>query len=192
MYYIYSITNLINGKLYIGQTINPNKRWRQHQANNRMSPLNNSIKKYGAVNFIYQIIAQAKSLEDIDILEIQIIKQYDSTNPTIGYNIEPGGNGRKTPTEESRRKMSESRRGKKHSKEWCENISLGQIGKIISEETYRHLQTVNIGRKHTDETKQKVSESLKGNNRRTGIPHSQETKDRISKTMKEKRSRFNQ
>ena len=51
--YVYKITNLINGKSYIGQTINIERRFKEHciKHYNYVSLINNAIKKYGSSNF---------------------------------------------------------------------------------------------------------------------------------------------
>jgi hypothetical protein len=46
-----------------------------------------------------------------------------------------------------------------------------------------HSRLENLGRKCSDETRAKVSKSLMGNQRRSGIPHTQETKDQIGKSV---------
>ena len=92
---VYSITNSVNGKMYIGQTIQPLKN-RMHQhlykaRKGKMLPLYSSIRKYGWDNFKCEIIGYAKSKEELDDMEIKHIKINDSTS--IGYNIAHGGGG---------------------------------------------------------------------------------------------------
>lgn len=98
-YAIYKHTNLINGKVYIGQSVNPHKRW--NNGNGYLIKNDNgeyiqpafahAIIKYGWSNFSHEIIKFAFSQEDADNLEKQFIEQYKSTNPKYGYNILKGG-----------------------------------------------------------------------------------------------------
>lgn len=89
--YIYQITNLINGKIYIGQTNNITKRWSNHKCGN--SPdmaIAKAIKKYGADNFSFEILYRNISIDQIDELEIKIIAEKNSRVPN-GYNVALGG-----------------------------------------------------------------------------------------------------
>ena len=96
---IYCFTNNINGKKYIGQSISKgNARYNNHKSSYKNpddceyeSPLHRAFRKHGFENFTYEILAQ--DIESIDLLnqlEIQYIKQYNCQIPN-GYNIEPGG-----------------------------------------------------------------------------------------------------
>lgn len=92
--YIYKITNQINGLIYIGQTNNPNRRWREHQllgaSNQRKhSLLYNAIHKYGVHNFIFEVIEGP--IENYNEREKYWISYYDSQNKEKGYNLTPGG-----------------------------------------------------------------------------------------------------
>lgn len=96
---IYKITNLINNKIYIGQTIVPEPiRWQQHifwaynNPNNDCPALCNAIKKYGKKNFKREILERVKN-EELNDKEIYYIDLYNSTNKEIGYNISSGGSG---------------------------------------------------------------------------------------------------
>ena len=54
MFYLYTITNLLNNKIYVGQTVRPKERWSQHKAyakNNPVQYVHRAIKKYGPENF---------------------------------------------------------------------------------------------------------------------------------------------
>ncbi len=88
---IYKITNLLNNKIYIGQTIHPNKRWWEHnqKANTYADnyPIHLAIAKYGKDNFSFEILEWT---EDYDNRERELIKEYNSLVP-YGYNLIEGG-----------------------------------------------------------------------------------------------------
>lgn len=95
---IYKITNLVNGKFYIGQSINIENRWKKHKqiSNQENSPCYNyplyrSIRKYGIDNFSFEIIEICEK-KDLNDREIYWIYTLNSTNKNIGYNICNGGN----------------------------------------------------------------------------------------------------
>lgn len=88
---IYKITNLLNNKAYIGQSIHPNRRWaehKQHAFNNLDNyPIHCALRKYGVENFSFEILEWT---ENYNIREQQFIKEYNSLIPN-GYNIGEGG-----------------------------------------------------------------------------------------------------
>ena len=92
--YIYKITNKLNGKIYIGQTSDYKRRFREHQncgyGNDDHNLLYLAISKYGKDNFIYEVIEGP--IEDYNEREKYWINYYDSTNKEKGYNILEGGN----------------------------------------------------------------------------------------------------
>lgn len=92
---IYKITNQINGKVYIGQSVNIKERWRRHRTavnENTNLPLYRAIQKYGLENFTFEVIEECLKKE-LDEKEIYWIKYYNSINPERGYNLSLGGNG---------------------------------------------------------------------------------------------------
>ncbi len=92
-YKIYMHKNKINGKVYIGQTKrNLTKRWGRNGIGYKDSPIFwKAIQKYGWDNFEHILIAEDLTKEEANILEKDYIKQYQSTNPNYGYNIDLGG-----------------------------------------------------------------------------------------------------
>ena len=97
---IYKITNLINGKIYIGQTcMSEPQRWQQHiwcadnNPNNDSPHLCHAIKKYGRANFKREILEEIDDKDTLNDREIFYISLFHTTDPTIGYNIAMGGDG---------------------------------------------------------------------------------------------------
>ena len=102
--YIYCITNTLNNKTYIGQTIQrPSHRWAHHKcANNRKhvdTYIDRAIAKYGEENFRFEVIDTiVKNNKEelfplLDKLEISYINKYHSLWNDNGYNISSGGQG---------------------------------------------------------------------------------------------------
>ena len=109
MGYIYRITNSVNNKVYIGQTINdPEIRWNSHIKNvkdlsiNR--PLVDAMRVLGIDKFHMDIIIICFD-DTLDDIEIEQIKRYNSLHPN-GYNYTEGGHFHKRPSEALRQKLS--------------------------------------------------------------------------------------
>lgn len=193
---IYTATNKLNGKIYVGQTTRSLKRriWEHSKDTSRKSLINQAIKKYGIENFDWKIIFDAGSLEELNIKEIEFVEFYNSVAPN-GYNLTYGGlntrlseitkqklsevNKGKKHTEETRLKMSLSRKGKKHSEEHKRKISEAHKGKILSEETKLKI-SLNNG-SHNLEARQKMSEAHKG------VSFTKERKRKMSEAQKRRR-----
>ena len=93
---IYKITNNINNKSYIGQSINIEKRIKEHFWKSFLekdisftSILHTAIRKYGKENFVIEVLEEC-SLEELDDKEKYYIKKYNTISPN-GYNILSGG-----------------------------------------------------------------------------------------------------
>ena len=87
--YVYVIKNLINGKRYIGQTNNLQRRWQEHKHDKRKGHLLYlAIKKYGEENFRMDPLYYG---EDYNRVEKNWIILYETRDPDKGYNIAPGG-----------------------------------------------------------------------------------------------------
>lgn len=86
---IYKITNLINHKSYIGQSVNPERRFQQHCYNREkyVSLIDKAINKYGRENFKFEIIGWFEDYNEKEQYYIQCLR----TLVPYGYNIVPGG-----------------------------------------------------------------------------------------------------
>lgn len=94
---IYKITNVINGKMYIGQTTKTyiNDRWCQHKNNARngkSSYLYNAIRKYGEENFKFKVLLHKIPIDKLDFYEQLWIYKLRTKSPN-GYNLTDGGGG---------------------------------------------------------------------------------------------------
>ena len=115
--FIYQIKNKINGKSYIGQTIkDPQERWKKHisiskkEGHKDTSYIHKALRKDGPENFVFEVIDTAKSREELDRKEQFHIKELNTLVPN-GYNISTGGQFSKEIDAETRKKISESKKG---------------------------------------------------------------------------------
>lgn len=158
--FIYKYENKINHKVYIGQTTDLVNRKASHRYKSTFtkSKFYNAVRKYGWDNFDFDVIAQVeedtleKVTEVLDELEINFIKKYNSFNK--GYNSTSGGHSyrgkevsedfreyckNRTYSDETRHKMSESRKRVKVSDETRKKLSAA--AKRNNFAAYRELTT---------------------------------------------------
>ena len=161
-YCVYCHTNKINGKKYIGQTCQkPEVRWGNNgngykpKGKNVRSYLWNSICKYGWNEFEHEILKDGLSFEEANYWEkyyINLFRTFTGYKDSNGYNQTLGGDGTA---------------GAKHTEEWKKCASERMTGEL------NH----NYGKKASEETRRKLSESHRGT---TGKHHSEETKQKMS------------
>ncbi len=113
---IYKITNKLNGKIYIGQTVQTiNDRWSDHcrpclgQHVNR-SAIASAIRLHGKENFSMEKIDAAGTMESLNLLEVHYIQKFSSLSPN-GYNLELGGDSKRCH-EETKAKISQTLKGR--------------------------------------------------------------------------------
>jgi group I intron endonuclease len=93
MAYIYKTTNLVNNKIYIGQTKKSKDKSTSYIGSGKL--LVEAIKEFGKSSFT-KIILEEIETDDIHLIderEIFWIEFYDSRNRSIGYNTTKGGSG---------------------------------------------------------------------------------------------------
>lgn len=175
MYTVYKHT-APNGKVYIGITgRKPEYRWNNGNGYKNNPHFYRAILKYGWENIKHEILYEGLTKEQACDLEIQLIAKYDATNPRKGYNTSTGGECGALgvhPSAETRRKMSEARKGKH-----------------FGVEHRRKIGEANKGRHHSLEARKKMSEAGKGkipwNKGKKGVQHlSHETRRKISESLK--------
>ena len=160
---VYKITNLLDDKKYVGQTIfSLEHRWKQHQSKRSdCRYLKHAIQKYGKDNFEIKILSRCISTEEMNHREQYYIKLFNTLAPN-GYNLLSGGKNRKASID-TKKKMSESHKkswtqerklkqslatkGKKHSKEHKLKISAGLMGHVVTSETLKKLSNSHMGQK---------------------------------------------
>jgi group I intron endonuclease len=181
---IYKIENLINGKCYIGQSAELNKRKQQHfrmLENNKHENqhIQNSCNKYGKENFVFCVLLYCEPFE---------LTHYEQLFVNIFH-----------PEYNIRKECVDSNRGIKRSEESIQKFRLSVMGHSVSEETRRKLSLANSGKSYTrglkmsEETKRKISLSKQNlseearrnisiSAKRRGI--SEETRKKIGLAMK--------
>ena len=147
---IYKIENLVNGKTYIGSSINIEQRWSQHRwflnTSSHHSPhLQRSFDKYGQDKFSFEILQELEFAETLLVVEQVYFSLYKPE-----YNVLPiaGSPKSRKLTEETRKKMSDAKKGKPHSQETREKMSNSRKGRTHSEEHRKSMSLSRIGKKH--------------------------------------------
>ena len=172
-YIIYKITNLINGKIYIGQ----------HQTFNlddgymgSSGILNNAIKKYGIKNFKKEILKECDTFDEMNRAEAEIVDKDFIARPDT-YNVSVGGTFgwencnkalRNNEEKEALRKKHAAEQIRKHVKEHPEfknNVSNGL------KRYYSKHESVWVGKKHKEETKAKIGKANAIHQRGSGNSH---------------------
>lgn len=173
---VYKTTNLITGKIYIGQDSNNNPKY---LGSGRL--LKKSIKKYGKEHFKKEILETCESAKHLNERELYWITTYDSTNKYIGYNMRIYPNGLYTPesrkaqrckghTIETKSKISIALKKYVKTKEHREALSLSHRGKTMNHLTKEQRAKFGnpgeknpmYGKKHSVETRKLISEKATG------------------------------
>ena len=114
---VYKITNILNGKFYIGKTTNYYKRmWAHQHDRRRITPFTKAVDKYGWDNFIQEVLWDG-DIDKLEEMEMYYINEYDAIKK--GYNCTIGGDGYKSG-------VNHPFYGKKLSPEWSKHISEGK------------------------------------------------------------------
>jgi group I intron endonuclease len=191
---IYKVTNLVNGKIYIGKT---NVKFKIRKGNHITRSIfnldntifHNAISKYGTCHFKWEIIDQCLFADVLCEMEKFYIKKFNCKIPN-GYNMTDGGEG--TPghivTPETREKLKSS-----HSKEknqWYGKHLPEELRRKIGD-SHRGAKSVNFGKRMPEGTRCKISLAQRGkrsgaNNPMFGMHHSEEWKEYMRKIMKDR------
>ena len=187
--YVYKTTNLINGKIYIGQHKSESFD-ENYYGSGRY--LRNAVNKYGIDKFSVEIIDVAQDKSALNLLEKKWIRFYRKRGCAM-YNIANGGEGGDVfsglSDEDKRRRNDKLRKNSyfatlsleessemhkrawetrrrngndKFSEEYKRKISDGHKGHIVSEKTRQKLSQVNLGKKLSEEHKEKIRQANLG------------------------------
>lgn len=158
---IYKITNKINNKVYIGQTVQSlSKRFWAHCNNDSCPVMHAAIKKYGKENFAIEQIDSTTSNAELDEKEIYWIAFYNSIVPN-GYNRTAGGHCGAN-TNEQREKLKRAHLGKRHSDDARKKMSASHMGYKYSEFAKEKMSIARKGLNLSEKTKQKMSAAKTG------------------------------
>lgn len=194
---VYIHTNKINNKAYIGITNNIKRRWgingRGYLAKNPDGSYHqplfaNAINKYNdwENDWDHYIFADNLTQDDAKRIEVLLIALYKTNglkyrNPDYGYNMTDGGDGMSgyICSDETKHRISESKKGKKLSEEHKEKLR-----EMFSDEKNpmygkNGVSSPAFGRKDTDEQRRQKSIRMQGNTNMLGKHHSEETKRKI-------------
>jgi group I intron endonuclease len=199
---IYRITNTVNGKCYVGQTIQGLvKRWRGHcyaATRGSVTYLHKAIQKYGSVLFTVELVEET-TVEQLNDRERYWIAEFQPA-----YNMTEGGEGTRghSPSAEHRFKISKANNGKIHTPETRAKISMALRGeknpnydKILSQEHKDKLLESRRGKSHSLEARNKLRDINRGkilsaetrskiSNARRGNPLSEKHRQKIGEAIR--------
>lgn len=173
MFLVYKHTTP-NGKVYIGITSQEvEKRWLNGFGYVRNKRFFKAIQKYGWDNIRHEVVREGLSQEEACTLEQELIKAYDSTNRDHGYNCTCGGDGTF---------------GYKHTEESKQKMRLAKLGSTVSVEARKKMSMAH--KNMSQETREKIGAASKGRTAwNKGKHHTQETREKMSNTRKGKKLR---
>ena len=189
---IYKIANKIDGKVYVGQSSQIEKRWKKHietlnKNKHDNQYLQNAWNKYGKDNFIFEVIQEGKDRDELNYWETYWCDYY---RPNV-YNLQYTGNAHNM-SEETRNKISIANKGQipfykgKHlTEEHKRKIGISgkgkhghNKGKHLSQEAKDKISKANKGRKLSEEQKKKIGDVARKT--WTGRHHKKESKIKAS------------
>lgn len=171
---IYKITNLVNGKIYIGQSQDIYRRWQEHKKNFKYKKYSSIIlykafKKYGIDNFRFEIIeiCEKEQLEEREKFNIKYFNSFIGFKNSNGYNMTLGGEGQIGVewTEDRKRRLSQSLKGRPS---WNKGL---RYENFKLKRKFTKEGNPFYGKKHSKESIEKMRASAKGRkaNNRTQV-----------------------
>lgn len=156
MHYLYHIENQINGKIYVGKSMErEDSRWQEHLADARSGrtkmPIHRAIKKYGSDNFSYNITSMYDTQEEALLAEVDLIAYLKSQDVEL-YNLTAGGEG------VSFRRGPRSAEHQKNAHKFPKGNIPTNKGKEISENVRAKIALKVSNRKISDLQRQEIKE----------------------------------
>lgn len=200
---IYKITSP-TGRVYIGQSASIETRFTSYRGGwgaKQQIRLSSSFNKYGVENHLFEVICEC-SIEELNALERSYQEMYNVIGPKgLNCSLVSTDLDRKVFSEETKLRMSESKKGKpgtrkgyKESEEMRRKKSERSKGVPKGPKSEEHKRKISermkgagnhqFGTKHTEEHKRKISEALKG---RVGKIPSEETRRKMSESAKNRK-----
>jgi group I intron endonuclease len=165
---LYLHVNTANGKKYVGQTKHSmEQRWKQHvllsrsPSGKRTSALSRAIARHGADSFVHEALEVVDTQELANEAEARLIMAHGSAAPH-GYNLTFGGTAARM-TDETRRRMSDAKKGKPHTAEHNAKVSAALMGRkiVFSEEHVENMRKA-IRPPISAETRAKIAAAIRG------------------------------
>lgn len=175
--YVYKTTNLINGKIYVGQK--KGKLKLSYYGSGTL--LKRAVAKYGRDKFSCELVCYAYSYDELNSLEAYWISTLDAINS--GYNLEEGGKHPKV-TEATKLKISKANKGLKRTPERIEEMRRESTGRVHTQETKDKIRSKITGIKRSESTKKLISQTSKGRISRRGKTQTEEAKIKIGLASK--------
>jgi group I intron endonuclease len=170
---IYKITSPTK-KIYIGQSIDIEKRFKNYEKLRckGQTILYRSLKKYGFEKHKFEIICEC-SIEELNELERYYQDAFSAISKNgLNCSLTKSSDRSGEMSKESRKKMSDSQKGKKQSEETILKRIISNKGKKRTEEMRNRISIANKGKKRTEEMRNRISEE---NNHKTKIILNTET-----------------
>ena len=165
---IYKITCVVNGKCYIGQSVDIRGRLYHHKGDlernkHRNKYLQRLYNKYGKDNMTFEIV-ELCSIDELDDKEKYWIAYYGGVESKMNCNWESGGHANKRYSKELRQRQSESHKGQHNSPrtQFKKGMIPWNKGKKATPEAIEHQRQSHLGKHISEETKQKLSAFWKG------------------------------
>ena len=193
--WLYKLTNKINGKGYVGTSVNPiSQRLSRHlyaaNSGRKDMAIACAIRKYGLDAFEVECLAHTDDYEQLLQMEIAAIKEHGTLFP-YGYNISEGGQGsRRACSETTRAKISARTKGRKA---WNLGKKLGPLSedqkiKLSERSARKGKPAINRGIPWSEETRQKMKSRVPWNKGKKTGPMSEEQKQKIAETVSKVRA----
>jgi group I intron endonuclease len=175
---IYLIRNIANKKVYVGSSKDIQRRFVTHKSRlntgkHKSRHLQSAWKKYGSDSFEFSILEEVADESVLIFREQHYLEVYKSYDREYGYNICRFANNRKgvKNSEETRKKISRSNSGEKHY----------NYGKRLTEETRQKISDSMKGKLKSESTKLKMSRARKG------VKFSEEHKRKLSEAARNRK-----
>lgn len=163
---IYAITNMANGKQYIGSAVDIRRRWRGHLCKLRKGlhhsqHLQAAWTKYGEEAFTFSILELVSEKAALLAAEDRWLSSRGVTDRIAGYNIckKAGSQLGLRHSEETRKKMSDAQRGRQKTEAHQAAINAALKGRKLSDEHRQKIAANQTGRRASDEAKRKMREA---------------------------------
>lgn len=157
--YVYLVIDNSNDKCYVGKTNDIDRRWKEHCSERTKTAggllLRRAIQAHGVASFSLQILGQFENEDEAYEFEDRMVEEKNTKSPN-GYNLVDGGRGSTRPSDDVRRRMSESQKRRFSNPDEREKISKSNTGKSRSEETKSKMR-----QPKSDEHRSKLQEVLR-------------------------------